>query len=422
MAETADVIRDMEHVASRAVTASRAMVLLGTRAKNRILCGMADEIERRGENILAANGEDMGAARAAGLSGAILDRLLLTAARVDGMVKGIRAVAELKDPVGRQLSRKVRPNGLVIVKKRVPIGVIAIIYEARPNVTADSAALCVKTSNAVILRGGSEAFRSSVAIADAMIAGGERAGMPAGAVQLVRTTEHSAVTALLQMEGRVDLVIPRGGESLIRAVVQQARVPVVKQYKGVCHVFVDESADLDAALRIVENAKCQRPAVCNAMECLLVHANVAARFLPQLAARCEKLGVRLKADEGARRFLPAAAPVSEGDWNTEYLDLIMNVGVVRSTEEAIAHINRYGTRHSDAIVTGSEASKKCFVEQVDSSCVYVNASTRFTDGGEFGMGAEIGISTDKLHARGPMGLEELTTYKYIIRGSGQVRG
>jgi glutamate-5-semialdehyde dehydrogenase len=307
------------------------------------------------------------------------------------------------------------------VKRRVPIGVIAIIYESRPNVTADTACLCLKTSNAVILRGGREAARSNAAIADAMIEGGVKRGMPEHSVQLVRTADREAVRELVRLEGRVDLVIPRGGEALIRAVTEAALVPVIKHYKGVCHVYVDESADQEMALRIVENAKCQRPATCNAMEKLLVHEKIAGVFLPRVAARLFDRGVELRGDEASCRVVPQMKPATEEDWHAEYLDLILAVRVVPSVSAAVEHINRYGSRHSDAIVAASEEAQKVFADGVDSAAVYLNASTRFTDGGEFGMGAEIGISTDKLHARGPMGLEELTTYKYVVYGNGQLR-
>jgi glutamate-5-semialdehyde dehydrogenase len=300
--------------------------------------------------------------------------------------------------------------------------VIAIIYESRPNVTADAAGICLKASNAVILRGGKEAVRSNAAIVEALLAGGGRKGLPVHAVQLVSTTDHEAVRELAQLEGRVDLIIPRGGERLIRAVVEQARVPVIKHYKGVCHTFVDESADLEMALRICENAKCQRPGTCNAMETLLVHAAVAPKFLPMVAAKLgEENGVELRGDAESRRIVPTLKAATEDDWYAEYLDLILAVRVVPSVEAAIEHINRYGSNHSDAIVTEDKENAGRFTRDVNSAAVYVNASTRFTDGGEFGMGAEIGISTDKLHARGPMGVEELTTYKYVIQGQGQLR-
>ena len=412
---------EMLAMGDRAVAASRELLLLNARRKNAILQGMADGIEARRTQIAEANAKDLEEGRNAGLSPAMLDRLTLTDARVESMVKGIREVAGLKDPIGSRISRWLRPNGLEIVKRRVPIGVIGIIYESRPNVTADAASLCFKTANAVILRGGKEAVHSNAAIADALTSGGTERGMPENAIQLVRVTDHDAVRELVQMEGRVDLVIPRGGEALIRAVAEQARVPVIKHYKGVCHTYVDASADLDMALQIVENAKCQRPGVCNAMETLLVHEGVAQEFLPRVAKTLGARGVELRGDPATRAILPTAAAATEEDWYEEYLDMILAVRVVDSAKAAVDHINQYGSRHSDAIVAEDEAAKSLFTRDVDSATVYVNASTRFTDGGEFGMGAEIGISTDKLHARGPMGLEELTTYKYVIQGKGQVR-
>ena len=411
----------MLDMGDRAVRAARELAKLSARRKNSILEAMAAELDARRDALKAANAEDMAAGRQAGLSAALLDRLLLTDARLDSMIKGLRSVVALKDPVGAKISRWIRPNGLVIQKVRVPIGVIAILYEARPNVTADAASLCFKTSNAVILRGGKEAQRSNAAIAAAMQEGGVKKGLPADAIQLVATTDRDAVRELVQLEGRVDLVIPRGGEGLIRAVVEQARVPVIKHYKGVCHVYVDESADADMALSIIENAKCQRPGVCNAIEKVLVHEKIAAAFLPRMAERLRARGVELRGDAAARALVPDLKEAVESDWSAEYLDLILAVRVVPDTAAAAAHINTYGSHHSDAIIASQEAAQKLFTQEVDSATVYVNASTRFTDGAEFGMGAEIGISTDKLHARGPMGLEELTTYKYIIQGSGQVR-
>jgi glutamate-5-semialdehyde dehydrogenase len=412
----------MIDLGDRAVAVSRELAKLDADRKNAILRAMATGLRERCALLLEANAADMRAGREAGLSPALLDRLQLNESRVESMARGIEEIAMLADPVGTEIGAWTRPNGLRIRKVRVPIGVIAIIYESRPNVTADAAALCVKSSNAVILRGGKESIRSNQAIAEALRQGGASAGMPPDAVQLVATADRDAVRELVQMTGRVDLAIPRGGESLIRAVVEQARVPVIKHYKGVCHVYVDKSADLAMAAAIVENAKCQRPGVCNAMECLLVHRSMAAAFLPLLAARLTALGCELKGDQEARRLVPEMTPAAESDWYNEYLALVLNVKVVGSTEEAIAHINQYGSRHSDAIVTADAAAAGAFTREVDSAAVYVNASTRFTDGGEFGMGAEMGISTDKLHARGPMGLEELTTYKFIVEGSGQVRG
>ncbi len=416
-----NVREEMAALGARAVEAARQLAGLNARKKNLILEAMAAELETQQDAILAVNREDVAAAQRDGLTPALVDRLTLTPARVEAMVKGLRVVAGLKDPVGARISRWIRPNGLEIVKQRVPIGVIAIIYEARPNVTADTAGLCFKSGNAVILRGGKEALRSNALIARLLVEGGRRKGLPEHAIQFVATVEREAVQALVQLEGVVDLAIPRGGEALIRAVTEHARVPVIKHYKGVCHVYVDQSANLDMALHIVENAKCQRPGVCNAMETLLVHEKVAPVFLRELAVLLGKYPVELRGDEAARRLVPDMAPATEADWQAEYLALILAVRVVPSVAAAIAHINTYGSRHSDAIVAEDEVAQDAFVQGVDAAAVYVNASTRFTDGGEFGMGAEIGISTDKLHARGPMGLEELTTYKFIVRGKGQVR-
>ena len=412
---------DMVLMGDRAVAASRALARLSSRRKNLILEAMAEELNARREAIKAANARDMEAGRQAGMSPALLDRLLLSDARIDSMIKGLRAVIGLKDPVGTKISRWIRPNGLVIQKVRTPIGVIGIIYESRPNVTADAASLCIKTSNAVILRGGKEAMQSNLAIAEAMQAGGARKDLPEHSIQLVATTDRDAVRELVQLEGRVDLVMPRGGESLIRAVVEQARVPVIKHYKGVCHVYVDESANLDMALKIVANAKCQRPGVCNAIEKVLVHEKVATAFLPKMADLLTAKKVELRGDAAARAIVPSMKEATEEDWYAEYLDLILGVRVVSSVQAAIEHITKYGSHHSDSIIAEDKKTQELFTEEVDSAAVYVNASTRFTDGSEFGLGAEIGISTDKLHARGPMGLEELTSYKYVVLGTGQVR-
>ena len=412
---------DMVLMGDQAVAASRALARLSSRRKNLILEAMAEELNARREAIKAANARDMEAGRQAGMSPALLDRLLLSDARIDSMIKGLRAVIGLKDPVGTKISRWIRPNGLVIQKVRTPIGVIGIIYESRPNVTADAASLCIKTSNAVILRGGKEAMQSNLAIAEAMQAGGARKDLPEHSIQLVATTDRDAVRELVQLEGRVDLVMPRGGESLIRAVVEQARVPVIKHFKGVCHVYVDESANLDMALKIVENAKCQRPGVCNAIEKVLVHEKVATAFLPKMADLLTAKKVELRGDAAARAIVPSMKEATEEDWYAEYLDLILGVRVVSSVQAAIEHITKYGSHHSDSIIAEDKKTQELFTEEVDSAAVYVNASTRFTDGSEFGLGAEIGISTDKLHARGPMGLEELTSYKYVVLGTGQVR-
>ncbi len=412
---------DMVLMGDRAVAASRALARLSSRRKNLILEAMAEELNTRRETIKAANARDMEAGRQAGISPALLDRLFLSDARIDSMIKNLRAVIGLKDPVGARISRWIRPNGLVIQKVRTPIGVIGIIYESRPNVTADAAGLCLKTSNAVILRGGKEAMQSNLAIAEALQAGGATKDLPEYSIQLVATTDRDAVRELVQLEGRVDLVMPRGGESLIRAVVEQARVPVIKHFKGVCHVYVDESANLDMALKIVENAKCQRPGVCNAIEKALVHEKIAAAFLPQMADLLTAKNVELRGDAAARAIVPSMKEATEDDWYAEYLDMTLAVRVVADVRAAIEHIAKYGSHHSDSIIAEDKKTQELFTEEVDSATVYVNASTRFTDGGEFGLGAEIGISTDKLHARGPMGLEELTSYKYIVLGTGQVR-
>ena len=411
----------MIDMGDKAVAAARQLATLGTRRKNLILEAMAEALDARRDQIKEANARDMAAGRAAGLSDAMLDRLLLTDKRMDAMINGVRALIGLKDPVGQKISRWVRPNGLVIQKVRVPIGVIGIIFESRPNVTVDAAALCFKTSNAVILRGGKEALESNKALVDALQAGGTRKGLPPHSIQLIATTDHDAVRELVQLEGRVDLVIPRGGEKLIRAVTEQAYVPVIKHYKGVCHAFVDATADQAKALDVVENSKCSRPGVCNALEKVLVHEQIAAEFLPKLAACLADKRVELRGDDAARAIVPAMKPATAADWDEEYLDLILTVGVVPSLDAAIAWINRHGSHHSDVILAEDEKAQEKFLDEVDSACVYANASTRFTDGGEFGMGAEIGISTDKLHARGPMALEELTTYKYVVQGNGQIR-
>ena len=407
-------------IAVAAKEASRALAPLPSRRKNAALEAMADALEAHRPAIRAANDADLAEARESGLPDAMMDRLLLTDARIDAMVHGVRALQGLPDPIGDEIAHWVRPNGLVIRKLRVPIGVIAIIYEARPNVTADAAALCFKTSNAVILRGGHEAARSNRAILDALRAGASAAGVPADAFQLL-DGGHDAVMELIKLEGLVDLAIPRGGERLIRAVAENARVPVIKHYKGVCHIYVDATADFAQALDIVENAKCSRPGVCNAAEKVLVHRDAAAEFLPMLVERLGGRGVELRGDDAARAVCPDMKPATDADWDEEYLDLILAVGVVDGVEEAVRHINLHSSHHSDAILSRDRDAMDYFTENVDSACVYTNASTRFTDGGEFGMGAEIGISTDKLHARGPMGLEELTSYKYIITGSGQIR-
>lgn len=411
----------MQQIGQAAKQASRHLARLSLRKKNSILEAMAEALEAHRAAIQEANAKDLAAGKEAGLAAAMLDRLELNDARIDDMIKGLHDVAVLKDPVGDEITAWNRPNGLHIRKVRAPIGVIGIIFESRPNVTCDAAALCFKTSNAVILRGGKEAIHSNLAIAKALQEGGEKKGLPAHAIQLVPTTDREAVRELCRMTDYLDLIIPRGGESLINAVIEMALVPVIKHYKGICHTYIDASADLKMAWAIAENAKCQRPGVCNAMETLLVHKDIAAEYLPKMGAIFNAQNVTLLGDSICCQQIPSAQPASEEDWHAEYLDLTLSIRVVDHIEEAIDHINHYGSGHSDAIVTQDEDSQNQFLAEVDSSSVYVNASTRFTDGAEFGMGAEIGISTDKLHARGPMGLEELTTYKFVIEGTGQIR-
>ena len=413
----------IHRLAQKAREGSVALRTVPASVKNRILNAMARRLESAQKKILAANAVDLKKAWTSGISGAFADRLLLNPQRIGEMAQGLREVAKLHDPVGEVIKEWSRPNGLKIAKVRVPIGVIGIIYEARPNVTADCVGLCLKSGNSVILRGGSEAIHSNQAIFRCLEEAGKREGMPSGAVNMVWTTNRQAVDLLLSQTGLVDLVIPRGGEGLIRQVVAKAKVPVIKQYKGVCHTYVDEGADLRMAEEVCFNAKVQRPGVCNAMETLLVHRRAAPFFLPVMARRYRQAGVELRGDPASRRILKGISvrPATEEDWWTEYSALILSVKVVGSMREAVQHIQRYGSGHSDAIITRSKPHADEFLRDVDSACVYVNASTRFTDGGQFGLGAEIGISTDKLHARGPMGLEELTTYKYVIIGKGQIR-
>jgi len=412
-------VSEIRKLGEQARGASFELLALDTAQKNKILASMADALEAARPALKVANQKDLEAGRSSGLSSSLLDRLELTESRTGAMIQGVLDIIELPDPVGGEISSTLRPNGLEIRKVRVPIGVIGFIYESRPNVTVDSAALCFKSSNAIILRGGKEAIESNKVISNALIDGGVSAGMPKHAVQLVQTTDREAVKELVQLEGLVDVIIPRGGEGLINAVTEMARVPVLKHYKGVCHVFVDDSADLNKASAIVQNAKCQRPGVCNAMETLLIHKNISEEFVSTLSELLPD--VEIRGDEEVRRILPQVKAATEEDWDAEYLDLILAVKVVESVEEAISHINTFGSRHTDAIVTGSKDSTQKFQNQVDASTVCVNASTRFADGSVFGMGAEIGISTDKLHARGPMGLEDLTTYKYLVAGDGQIR-
>lgn len=415
--------KKIRKIAEGARQAARELVSLKTRVKNSILKEMAGMLVKSKTRIKKANARDLKEAEKKGLSGALIDRLRLSDKRIKSMADSMAAVARLGDPVGSVEKLVKRPNGLLIGKVRVPIGVIAVIYESRPNVTADCIALSIKSGNAIILRGGREAINSNIAIFDALNGVASKRKLPDCSINLIKVIDRKAVNAILGMQGFIDLVIPRGGESLIKEVSKKSKIPVIKHYKGVCHVYVDENADLNMAEAISYNAKVQRPGVCNAMETLLVHKDVAARFLPSMAKKFKDAGVEMRGCPVTRRILRkwAVKPAKESDWHAEYLDLIVSIKVVSSLKEAIDHINEYGTLHSDAIVTENHESAMEFLEKTESSSVYVNASTRFTDGYEFGKGAEIGISTDKIHARGPMGLEELTTYKYVIFGNGQIR-
>ncbi len=413
-----------ELVKTKAVAAKKAaakLAVTSTAVKNKALLAMAEALLAKQEEILAANALDMERAAAKGMKSSMLDRLKLTAARIEGMADGMRQVANLPDPVGNVLDGKTLANGLTITKVRVPLGVIGIIYEARPNVTADAAGLCLKSGNAVVLKGGSEAMESNKAVAGILSEAATAAGMPEGAIQFIDTSDRQAVQDLIHLNGLVDVVIPRGGAGLIKMVVMNATVPVIETGAGVCHTYVDASADVEMAVKIAYNAKVQRPSVCNAMETLLVHKDAAAKFMPAMLAKYAEAGVEIRGDEGVQSFDKAVVPVTEEDWATEYGDLRLSVKIVDSIEEAMEHIARFGTGHSECIVTNDYSQAQLFQKTVDAAAVYVNASTRFTDGNEFGFGAEIGISTQKLHARGPMALPELTSTKYLICGNGQVR-
>lgn len=413
-----------ELVKAKAQAAKQAAAKLAgtsTAVKNAALLAMAAALEAQQSEILAANERDMTAAAAKGMKSSMLDRLKLTAERISGMADGLRQVAGLADPVGNVIDGKTLPNGLHITKIRVPLGVIGIIYEARPNVTADAAGLCLKSGNAVILKGGSEAMESNKTVAAILAQAAEGAGIPAGSIQFIDTSDRQAVQDLIHMNGLVDVVIPRGGAGLIQAVVRNASVPVIETGAGVCHTYVDKDADVEMAMKIAFNAKVQRPSVCNAMETLLVHKDIADKFLPMMLMMYNSSAVEIRGDEAVQEYSGQVHPVTEEDWSTEYGDLRLSVKIVDSIEEAMAHIAKYGTGHSECIVTNNYQAAQLFQYTVDAAAVYVNASTRFTDGNEFGFGAEIGISTQKLHARGPMALPELTSTKYLINGNGQVR-
>ena len=412
---------DMQAIGVRAKDAARALAAVDAKAKRSALRAMADAVMESAQEIFAANVEDLEAARAGGMSDAMLDRLRLNEARLSSMADGMRKVADMPDPVGRVLDGNTLANGLRLERRTVPFGVIGVIYEARPNVTGDAAALCFMSGSACILRGGREAIRSNTAIARAIGRGLEKSGMNPDCVILIEDTSRESALALMRMNGYVDLLIPRGGAGLIRSVVENATVPVIETGVGNCHVYVEKTADINMAAEIVFNAKTSRPSVCNAMETLLVDRDIAAQALPVIAAKLREKQVELRGCEETLRILPEAKPAAEEDYAKEFLDYILAVKVVGGIDEAIAHIDRYSTHHSEAIVTRDYAAAERFTARVDAAAVYVNASTRFTDGGEFGLGAEIGISTQKLHARGPLGLNQLVSYKFIVRGDGQVR-
>jgi glutamate-5-semialdehyde dehydrogenase len=416
-----DLAKYCTDVASRARRASVRMATTSGEVKANWLRKSATLLRDSTKRLQAANAQDLAAAPGYGLTDAEVDRLRLTPARIESMAKGLEDVAALPEPIGELIKSTIRPNGLRIDKVRVPLGVVFFIYESRPNVTADAAAICVKAGNAVILRGGKEAIHSSQAVVDLLAEAAEEVGLPADAVQLVSTTDRDAVGKFLALPQYIDLAIPRGGEGLIRRVAAEAQMPVIKHFNGNCHVYVDASADLDMAEQILVNSKCQRMGVCNAAESLLVHADVANEFLPAAGKALARHGVEIRGDEQTRELIPAAKPVTDEDYATEFLGPIISVRVVGSVDEAINHINRFGSGHTDAIVTNDLAASRAFAAGVDSAAVMINASTRFNDGGEFGLGAEIGISTDKFHARGPCGIEELTSYKYVVHGEGQIR-
>jgi glutamate-5-semialdehyde dehydrogenase len=405
----------------QAKAAARRLAVLSSQDKNHALQLMADRLEAQSAFLLEENQNDLDSAKKAGISGAVLDRIALTPSRVQVMAKGLRDVAALPDPVGEMVKMWRRPNGLQVGRMRIPLGVIGIIYEARPNVTADAAALCLKSGNAVILRGGTEAHHSNQAIGKVLQSACAETLVPQNAIQVVQSKDRALVHELLQLESYIDLIIPRGGEELIRAVVANSKVPVIKHYKGVCHIYVDADAELDMAERICMNAKVQRPSVCNAMETLLVHEAVASKFLPPLVAKYQAAGVEIRGCDETCALVPGIKKANEEDWTTEYLDLILAIRVVRGIDQAIAHIEQYGSEHTESIITTDYRKSREFIDRVNSSAVMVNASTRFNDGGELGLGAEIGISTSKIHAFGPMGLEELTTTKFVVFGDGQIR-
>jgi glutamate-5-semialdehyde dehydrogenase len=411
----------IKEICLKAKIASVEMAKLSAEAKNNALCKMANAIEANAGQILAANQTDVKAAKAKGLKAALLDRLALDQKKVQTMANELREVSSLPDPIGAILSSWTRPNGLIISQIRVPLGVVGIIYESRPNVTSDSAGICIKSGNAVILRGGSDALNSNVAIGDVLRGALAGTNVPVDAVQVVNSSERIVAEQLMGMRGYIDVLIPRGGAELIKTVVEKSHIPVIETGSGNCHVYVEEDADLEKATLIVINAKCQRPGTCNAAEKLLVHSKIAKQYLPIVIAELRKNSVEVRGDEETRKIVPNVKAATEEDWGTEYLDLIIGIKVVNNLAEAIMHINKYGTKHSDSILTADFDKAMKFIKEIDSAAVYWNASTRFTDGNQFGLGAEIGISTQKLHARGPMSVQHLTTTKYVILGSGQIR-
>ncbi len=408
-------------ICKKAKVASVEMAKLSAETKNTALCRMANALEANADKILSANKADVEAAKAKGLKSALLDRLALDQRKIQAMARGLREVSALADPIGTIISSWTRPNGLIISQVRVPLGVVGVIYESRPDVTSDAAGICIKSGNAVILRGGSDALNSNVAIGEVLRDALAGTNVPVDAVQVVNSPERKVAEELMRMRQYIDVLIPRGGADLIKTVVETSRIPVIETGTGNCHVYVEEDADLEKATPIVINAKCQRPGTCNAAEKLLVHSKIAEHYLPVVIAALRKEGVEVRGDEETRKIVADVKPAAEQDWYTEYLDLIMGVKVVKNLDEAIAHINKYGTKHSDSILTTDFDKAMRFIREVDSAAVYWNASTRFTDGNQFGLGAEIGISTQKLHARGPMSVQHLTTTKYVVLGSGQIR-
>jgi glutamate-5-semialdehyde dehydrogenase len=416
-----DIKNSIRQIAEKALKAARDLAHASTEDKNDVLLKMAQELLAKSDFLIKENAKDLRQAKKSGLSAAMIDRLTLKEATIEAMAQGLREVAALPDPVGKITSMWRRPNGLLVGRMRIPLGVIGIIYESRPNVTVDASALCLKAGNAVILRGGSEAINSNVAVVSILQNVLRKSSIPAGTIQVVPFTDREGVSALLQLDEYIDLIIPRGGEELIRAVVAQSKIPVIKHYKGVCHIFVDKDANTDMAVEICFNAKVQRPGVCNAMETLLVHQDIASDFLPRVAKKMRQAGVIIKGCEKTRKIIKNTEAAAENDWYAEYLDLILAIKIVGNIDEAITHIEKYGSLHTESIITENYSNAQKFLNEVNSSTVLVNASTRFSDGFELGLGAEIGISTTKLHAFGPMGLEELTTTKFIIYGNGQVR-